>query len=123
MDRLPAEVSNFFLAMQAGRAGAETLRAVFAQDAIYEEPFSGETRCHEGREAILAAMATGWERPLPEMHIRIDHVETDGARIRVDWTCLSLALPGGAGRGSNHYVMRDGLIAELRTVLTGEGEG
>ncbi|NKB27157.1 MAG: hypothetical protein GKR99_06220 [Rhodobacteraceae bacterium] len=117
MSSVPVEVSNFFLAMQAGRAGAEALAACFAEDAIYEEPFTGTLRRHEGRKAVMSAMAMGWENPMPDMRIRINHARTEGDEIHVAWTCFSPAIPGGSGNGRNRYVMRDGLIAELFTTL------
>jgi len=119
LDGMPIEISNFFLAMQAGRAGADRLAAAFAEDAVYSEPFTGTLRTHEGRAAVMAAMALGWEQPMPGMHIRIDRAEVSGAGITLDWTCFSPALPGGQGSGTNLFVMRDGLIARLDTVLKG----
>ncbi|MEY1555123.1 nuclear transport factor 2 family protein [Yoonia sp. R2331] len=116
---LPTQIANFFLAMQAGKAGAEALAAHFAEDAVYEEPFTGETRRHTGRDAVMQAMALGWDNPMPDMRINVDRVETNGAVIDLDWTCFSPAIPGGQGRGHNRYVMRDGLIAELVTTLEG----
>jgi len=117
MISVPLEISNFFLAMQAGAAGADALAACFAENAVYEEPFTGEMRRHEGRDAVMAAMAMGWDTPMPDMRIRIDHAETDGGVIHLAWTCFSPAIPGGSGKGRNRYVMRDGLIVELITTL------
>src|SRR5690242_10572512 len=76
MTNVPAEISNFFLAMQAGAKGGDAMEKVLAEDAVYEEPFSGKAVTHRGREAILTAMRAGWERPLPKMHIEIDRAET-----------------------------------------------
>ena len=123
MDGLPIEISNFFLAMQAGRAGAERLAACFAEDAVYSEPFTGSTRTHEGRDAVMSAMALGWEQPMPDMHVRVDRAEVSGVEITLDWTCFSPAIPGGQGRGTNRFRMRDGLIERLETVLKGDGDG
>lgn len=118
MPLVPSEIANFFSAMQAGRAAAAEMEAAFAEDAVYIEPFSGTVQRHEGRAAILAAMARGWQTPLPDMRIRIDHAETAGPDIRVRWTCLSPALPGGKGSGMNRFRMRgDGRILELETTL------
>jgi SnoaL-like domain len=115
---VPFQIANFFAAMQAGRAAAAEMEAVFAEDALYIEPFSGQVQQHRGRAAIMQAIARGWDYPLPDMRIRIDHAETDGSEIRIRWTCLSPGLPGGRGSGTNRYRMRpDGLIAELETVL------
>ncbi len=118
MSVIPVEIANFFSAMQAGRAAAAEMEAAFAENAVYSEPFTGSQRRHEGRRAILAALAQGWETPLPDMCIRIDHAETAGAEIVVRWTCLSPALPGGRGSGTNRFRMTaGGLIAELVTTL------
>ncbi len=116
---LPIEIANFFLAMQAGKTGAAALGACFAEYAEYEEGFSGVTRRHIGRDAIMAAMAMGWENPMPDMRIAVDSVITDGAEITLQWTCFSPAIPGGKGSGQNRYLMKDGLIVELVTVLEG----
>lgn len=119
MKMIPVEIANFFTAMQAGRAGAALLATLFAEDAVYVEPFSGTPQRHVGKAAIMAAMARGWDHPLPEMHICIDRAESVGDTIRIDWTCLSPGLPGGRGRGTNRYRMRaDGRIAELETTLS-----
>lgn len=117
---LPTQIANFFLSMQAGKAGAETLAALFDGDAIYEEPFSGEVRRHRGRDAVMQAMAMGWENPMPDMRIVINWVQTDGDVIELGWSCFSPALPGGQGKGHNRYVMKNGLIAELITTLEGQ---
>ena len=115
---VPIELSNFFLAMQAGKPGAGRLEACFADDAIYEEPFSGSPMVHEGKAAIMQAMSRGWEpAPMPDMHIQVDHAETKGTEIHVRWTCFSPAIPGGSGKGLNRFEMRDGLIVKLTTTL------
>ncbi len=116
---IPIQIANFFLAMQAGKAGAEALAAHFASDATYEEPFTGEMRRHVGRDAVMEAMALGWENPMPDMRIKVERVDTNGNVIELDWTCYSPAIPGGQGSGHNRYVMRDGLIVELVTTLEG----
>lgn len=117
MSDVPSEISNFFLAMQAGKAGASAMEALFAADAVYEEPFSGTAMTHTGRSAILAAMSAGWSQPLPDMRISIDRVATAGAECTVDWTCWSPALPGGKGSGRNQFELQDGKIARLKTTL------
>jgi hypothetical protein len=118
MTLIPKEIANFFTAMQAGRAGADEMSAVFADDAVYIEPFSGQVQRHVGKAAIMTAMAKGWNFPLPDMRIRIDRVEASGTDIKVRWTCLSPGLPGGRGQGENRYRMhKNGRIAELETTL------
>lgn len=119
MNSTPPEISNFFLAMQAGRAGAPTMAALFAEDAIYEEPFSGPIVTHTGRAAIMAVMEQGWNFPLPDIHLVIDRAETTAGRIAIDWTCNSPALPGGKGQGRNIFTLKDGKIVHLVTTLKG----
>lgn len=92
--------------------------AFFADDAVYEEPFTGEARQHEGKHAIFKAMALGWEMPLPDMTIAIDKVEVESGEIRVSWTCRSPGLPDGQGSGLNRFEIEGGLIKSLVTTLT-----
>jgi hypothetical protein len=94
------------------------MEGLFADDATYEEPFSGKPTTHSGKTAIMTAMSAGWSQPLPDMHIAIDKVETAGPVVRVDWTCYSPALPGGAGKGRNEFELKDGKIARLKTSFT-----
>ncbi|MCB9994371.1 MAG: nuclear transport factor 2 family protein [Hyphomicrobiaceae bacterium] len=118
---MPVEISNFFLSMQAGAAGANSLAERFSSDAIYEEPFTGQMRRHEGRDAVMRAMALGWEQPLEDMQILVDSIAASGNEIVVRWTCISPSLPGGQGQGTNRFQMRDGLITQLVTTM-GHGD-
>lgn len=117
MQTIPIEIANFLTAMQAGRAGADALAALFAEDAVYVEPFSGTARQHQGRAAVMAAMASGWDHPMPDIRIAIDKAETRGSRIEILWSCYSPALPGGKGQGRNSYLLENGQIKELVTTL------
>ncbi len=72
MTSLPTEISNFFLAMQAGAAGGRSMEGLFAAKAIYEEPFSGSVQRHEGADAILTTMRQGWSYNPPDIHIAIE---------------------------------------------------
>lgn len=118
MTDVPRQVSNFFLAMQAGKTSATALAACFHEDAVYEEPFSGTMRRHEGKPAIMRAMQAGWEFPMPDRRIAIDHVTATDGEITVEWTCFTAALPGGRGSGINRFRLRDGLILSLQTTLS-----
>lgn len=117
MTQVPTEVANFFLAMQCGEAGAEALMALFADDAVYEEPFTGAARRHEGKAAILAAMAMGWKMPMVDTRIEVREVDVNGAEVRVAWTCHSPSLPGGQGSGRNLFTFEGGLIISLITTM------
>jgi ketosteroid isomerase-like protein len=118
-DPIPVPVHAFFAAMQGGATSEAALMALFAEDAVYAEPFTGELRIHAGKSAIRAALQAGWKTPLPEMRIEIDRVHVADGCISATWTCHSPALPGGMGRGENSFTLRDGLIVRLETRLSG----
>ncbi len=117
MNEMPREITNFFLAMQAGAIGADALMALFAEDAVYVEPFTGEVRRHEGRDAILKAMALGWEMPMIDTRIEVLSAQVEGEVVDLAWACHSPSIPGGRGSGRNRFILREGLIVELVTEL------
>lgn len=117
MSKTPDAIAMFFRAMQSGAAAAKDMEALFAADAVYVEPFSGKPTEHRGRDAIMRTMRAGWAHPLPDMTISMDRIDVRGGDITVAWTCRSPALPGGAGRGTNHFTVRDGKITRLETTL------
>jgi ketosteroid isomerase-like protein len=106
-------VHQFFAAMQTGATAEREMMALFAEDAVYVEPFSGSAQTHIGKAAIRAALQRGWSYPLPSMRIEIDAVRLDGETLVADWTCHSPALPNGRGQGVNIFLIRNGLIARL----------
>lgn len=117
MSHTPETVTRFFQAMQRGAAAEREMEALFADTAIYIEPFSGTPQSHVGKKAIMETMRAGWQHPLPNMTITIDEVNVDGAEIAVKWTCKSPALPGGKGAGLNRFTLRNGLIERLETTF------
>ncbi len=117
MSHAPIEITNFFLAMQAGPPGLDMLREMFTTDATYSEPFSGSADPHVGRDAIVAAFDTSRTDAFDDSVIHLSGVEVAGERITVKWTCYSKAIPGGQGSGTNVFEMRDGKIASLTTTL------
>ncbi|WP_411891588.1 nuclear transport factor 2 family protein [Yoonia sp. SDW83-1] len=117
MTQMPLEITNFFLAMQAGPHGLDMLADMFAPDADYWEPFSGQTAPHNGRAAIIAAFAASRSDAFDDAVITLGAVEVDGNQITVQWTCISQAIPGGRGSGTNVFQMKDGKIASLKTTL------
>ena len=116
-DATTKTVRKFFTAMQAGATAESEMMALFAEDAVYVEPFSGSTQTHDGKSAIRAAMSAGWKHPLPDMRIEIDRVDISGAVVTATWTCHSPALPGGKGRGQNVFTFKNGWIIRLETQL------
>ena len=122
MQSMPLEITNFFLAMQAGPHGLGLLRDLFAPDAAYSEPFSGKGEPHRGRDAIIAAFDASRSDAFDDAVITLGAVEVAGNTITVQWTCISQAIPGGQGSGTNVFEMRDGKIATLTTTLDQGGQ-
>ena len=117
MNQMPLQITNFFLAMQAGPSGLGLLRDLFAPDATYSEPFSGQATAHKGRDAIVAAFDASRSDAFNDAVITLGSVAVNNSQITVTWTCISEAIPGGQGSGTNVFEMRDGLIASLTTTL------
>ncbi|MEM8539528.1 MAG: nuclear transport factor 2 family protein [Pseudomonadota bacterium] len=117
MNEMPLEITNFFLAMQAGPHGLDMLRTMFAEDATYSEPFSGQSEPYRGSAAIVAAFDASRTDAFDDAVINLSAVEVDGETITVKWTCISEAIPGGSGSGTNVFQLKDGLIVSLVTTL------
>ncbi len=75
-------VDNLFKAMQAGPAGEDDMMALFADDAVFVEPFSGEPKTHTGKNAIRASFQDMWREPTPDMKLILDRVDLDGQSVR-----------------------------------------
>ena len=114
---LPPPIPQFFLAMQAGATSEAEMMELFADQAQYSEPFSGQPVNHVGREAIRRAFVQGWSHPLPDMRLEVERFDVSPAGVRVDWAWHSPALPGGMGRGTNVFTLDGGLIVRLVTTL------
>ena len=99
--------------MQQGPEGVETLVTLFAEDAVYIEPFSGAT--HAGREAIRSFLARS-QGQLPDVRITVDRIDIQGASVTTEWACDSSAF-AKPSRGRDRFTVRDGEIARLETVI------
>ena len=113
-DARHAVVERYFRAMQRGREGEQELVALFAEDAVYVEPFGGDQAPHVGRAEIQAWLHASWDASPPELTLRVDRVRVDGAQVEADWTCSSPALPAPI-EGVDRYTIRDGRITRLET--------
>ncbi|MEM9458942.1 MAG: nuclear transport factor 2 family protein [Myxococcota bacterium] len=109
-------VDRYFHAMRAGSAAETELMALFAEDAVYTEPFTGRTRTHRGRPAIRRCFIESWRNPPPNLELRVDRVDLDGERVQAHWTCTSPAFDGPV-HGHDAYVVREGKIAQLTVTL------
>src|SRR5690349_14042538 len=99
MPRSPIE--RYFAAMQRGPGGEEELLALFAEDAVYTEPF-GRT-VHRGRAAIRASRR---DAP-PELRLSVDRIDVAGDEVEADWTGESPIFARPA-RGRDRFTIRDG---------------
>ena len=111
-------VDAWYRAMQRGPLGEDELVALFAEDGVYVEPFSGAPRTHRGQAAIRACFQGSWAQTPPDLTITVDRVDLQGTEARVQWTCHSPVFPAPV-RGEDEVVVRDGRIVRLETRFTG----
>ena len=110
-------VENLFKGMQKGPGGEDDVIKLFAEDAVFIEPFTGQVQTHNGIEAIRESFRSMWEHPTPDQKLLLDRVDMDGDNVRAEWTCTSpiFATPM---RGYDLFTIRDNLIARLEVVVT-----
>ena len=110
-------IEALFKAMQAGPAGEDQMMDLFAEDATFIEPFSGQACTHNGKPAIRESFKGMWENPAPDLKLMLDRVDVDGERVRADWTCTSpvFATPM---RGHDLFTIQSGKIGRLEIVVT-----
>ncbi|MEM9606393.1 MAG: nuclear transport factor 2 family protein [Actinomycetota bacterium] len=112
-DRDPgATVDAYFAAMRRGAAAEDDMLALFADDAVYAEPFSGSEEPAVGKAAVRARLRQGWEAPLPDLELDVLFVDVTGETATARWECRSSAFPAPV-RGVDEYEFRDGLISRL----------
>ena len=109
-------LAAYFAAMRRGADAEADMLALFASDAVYEEPFSGQPQPARGIEEIRDRLRMGWADPLPDLELEVLSVDVVGDRASSQWECRSSALPGPV-RGTDHYEFRDGRISLLRVSL------
>lgn len=113
-------VAAYFAAMRRGSDAEAEMLALFTDDAVYDEPFSGQPEPAVGIDAVRERLRAGWEVPLPELELDVLSVEVTGDRAVSTWECRSTAFPGPV-RGTDEYEFRDGLIAVLRVTIDERG--
>ena len=109
-------VQAYFAAMRRGGEAEADMLALFTDDAVYDEPFSGEAEPAVGIAAVRDRLRAGWAQPLPDMELDVLSVEVAGNTAVSQWECRSPAFPGPV-RGSDAYEFRDGLIAVLQVTI------
>lgn len=110
-------IERIFKAMQTGLEAEEDMMALFADDAVFTEPFSGEPQTHEGKPAIRKCFIDMWSEPGPDMELTVDRVDLDDDKIIAEWTCTSPAFSEPM-RGMDKFRIKDGLIQYLEVVVT-----
>lgn len=112
-------VDRYFAAMRRGAVAEDDMLALFAVDAIYAEPFSGEAPA-AGIEAIGRRLRRGWEHPLPDLELDVLELEVSGGSARSRWECRSSGLPGPV-QGEDRYQISDGRITRLEVRFLPDG--
>lgn len=111
-------VEGLFRAMQAGPGGEDAMVGLFADDAVFTEPFSGRPQTHTGRSAIRESFRDQWKNPPPDLTLVLDRVDLDGPLVRAEWTCTSPVFPSPM-RGYDLFTLNDsGQITRLEIIVT-----
>lgn len=111
-------VDSYFAAMRRGAEAETEMMDLFADDAVYVEPFIGGEPA-VGKAAIRDRLRRGWEFPLPDLELDVIEVEVDGAVARTRWECRSPALPEPV-QGEDRYEFVDSKISRLEVRLLSE---
>jgi ketosteroid isomerase-like protein len=109
-------IERFFKAMQRGPDGHEELLALFADDAVYVEPFSPGGGVHEGKAAIRAWLPQSQENAPPDMRLTVDRIDAAEGVVEAAWTCESSAW-ARPSRGRDRFTIENGRIVRLETRL------
>jgi predicted SnoaL-like aldol condensation-catalyzing enzyme len=115
-------VEAYYRTMQARGIDEENIVSLFADHAVYIEPFSagtvsGEKRTHEGKDAIREFFRESWNHRPPDMRLELDRVSLEGDMVRADWTCSAQAFETPM-IGFDVYLVRRGKIVRLETTVT-----
>ncbi len=116
-----ATIDRYFAAMRQGRDAESEMMALFADAAVYIEPFSGGAEPAEGKAAILARLRSGWEAPLPDMELDVRSVEVHGSQATSTWECRSSAFPAPVQGRDTYEFDTDGLIVRLEVEIIQRG--
>jgi uncharacterized protein (TIGR02246 family) len=110
-------IENLYKAMEAGAAGENAMLDLFAEDAVFVEPFGGEPKTHTGLSAIRTWHQDIFKEPMPDMRLQLDRVDLDVGRVRAAWTCYSSAFSEPM-RGIDYFTIEHGKIQRLEIVIT-----
>lgn len=110
-------VDGVFRAMHERAAGENAMMALFAEDSVVTEPFSGQPQTHRGKPAIRAWFREAVNQMAPDMTLKLDRIDMDAGRVRAEWTCTSVVMKGPM-RGYDLYSIESGLIKTAEFVVT-----
>ena len=111
-----AVIEQYLAHMQAGPNGLDGLIALFADDAVYVEPWAGQTAVHTGKDEIRGFFSAALQQ-MNGAKLTLDRLDMDGERLRSQWTCTIPSFPAPM-HGFDLVTLRDGRIARLETTLT-----
>jgi ketosteroid isomerase-like protein len=103
---------KYFNAMQRGSEGEDELLALFAEDAVYREPFGGQTL--SGREEIGRWVRASRDQAPPDLVINVERIDVVGEVVEATWTCESPVFLEPT-RGRDRFTIRDGKIERLES--------
>lgn len=111
-------IERYFQAMRTGAIGSDEIVDLFADEAVYVEPFSGAPRAHVGKDAIRRSFLESQAFAPPEMTLTLDQIDIESDCVRTVWTCASPAFANPM-RGQDLWTIRDGKIHRLETYFLG----
>lgn len=114
-------VERYFAAMRRGAAAEEDMMALFSDDAVYVEPFTGESRPWVGKDLVREALRRGWEQPLPDLELTVQRIEIREGGATSAWVCRSPALPAPVA-GEDEYTISNGKITRLEVRIIDDGD-
>lgn len=109
-------IERYFQAMRTGAIATDEIIDLFADDAVYVEPFSGAPVKHVGKDDIRRSFVDSQKHVPPDMTLTLDQVDVEPDRIRSSWTCTSPAFAKPM-RGQDLWTIREGKIYRLETSL------
>jgi len=110
-------VEDLLRTMQTGPSAFEELLALFADDGVLVEPFTGTMQTHTGKPAIRASLNQMAQHRAPDLTLKLDRVDMDGGAVRAEWTCTSDSMPGPM-RGYDLFTIHGGKISRLEIFIT-----
>lgn len=109
-----SQAERYFAAMQRGPDGHDALLDLFAEGAVYVEPFSGGA--HVGRDAIRTYLAASAGAAPPGLRLTVERLDLSGDTVEATWRCDSPAF-ARPSRGRDRFTVRNNLIVRLETSL------